>query len=68
MRLRIGTFGAAAQYLHLLEKVVDEWGGSIQITGDGVYYEAPHRLVHLEQLPPLPLELEKKFEEKRLAS
>lgn len=68
MRLRIGTFDAAAPYLHVLEKVVDAWGGSILITGEGVYYEAPQKLVQLQQLPPLPLELKKSIEAARLAA
>jgi len=68
MRLHIGSFKVAAQYLHLLEIVVDVWGGSIQVTGEGVYYETPQRRVELKQLPPLPLELEKKLETARLAA
>lgn len=58
MRIRIGSFQVAAQYLPTLQRIADTWGGAITITDKGIYYEAPLRTPVCQELPPLPLEVE----------
>lgn len=43
MTIFIGTFDTASRHLPVLERLCDEHGGAILVTGMGISYELPAR-------------------------